>query len=245
MRERRPLIAVPARFSATTSALRYSAEVAAAALMEAIFAAGGEPLVVHPGPQDANDDDEIGARLTWADGVVLPGGGDLAAEWSGQQPHPSLCDVDPRQDAFDLGIARVTLAHAVPLLAICRGLQVVNVARGGTVVQDMEETVGHHRHRRHRVAVADDKRLHTAIRGRTVDVSCYHHQCIDRLGDGLVVIAEADDGVIEAVRLDGHDGWFLGVQWHPEDTCASDPTQAALFDELADAARRYAAERLA
>jgi putative glutamine amidotransferase len=225
MAERRPLIAIPARFSASASALRYRAEVVAAAVMECVYAAGGEPLAVHPGPE-GDSDEAIAARLHWADGVLLPGGGDLSPHWSGQAPHPSLYDVDVRQDAFDLGVARVVLAGDLPLLAVCRGLHAVNVVLGGDLVQDMGET--NHFHRRHEVT----------LDGRRLDVSCYHHQCVGRLGEGLRAVGHAADGVIEAVDLPGRAAWFFGTQWHPEDTGQADP---GLFEALVSAAVRPAA----
>jgi putative glutamine amidotransferase len=196
--------------------------------MECVYEAGGEPLAVHPGPEH-DSDEVIAARLRWADGVLLPGGGDLAPHWSGQAPHPSLYDVDVRQDAFDLGVARVVLARDLPLLAICRGLHVINVVLGGDLVQDMAGT--HHRHRRHEVALAGGPRL---------VVSCYHHQCLGRLGDGLRVIGWAEDGVVEAVELPGRAGWFVGTQWHPEDTALTDPAQLSLFEAFVEAARSRA-----
>lgn len=225
----RPRIAVPARFSASASALRYQAEVTSRNLIEAVYAAGGEPLVIHP---VAASDAEVAERLAFADGVLLPGGGDLAAHWSGQPDHPSLYDVDEAQDAFDLAVARRCLERGVPLLAVCRGLQVVNVASGGTVVQDMEPA---HRHLVHAVKVAADAPL-AAIVGDAPEVSCFHHQCVDRLGEGLRAIAWAQDGVVEAVDAPGTAGWFLGVQWHPEDTWAGDPVQLAVFEALVAAA---------
>jgi putative glutamine amidotransferase len=174
--------------------------------------------------------------LWLADGVLLPGGGDVAARWYGQTPHPTLYNVDEEQDAFDLALARVTLADRLPLLAVCRGTQVVNVALGGTLVQDMAETVGNHRGRVHRIAVEPGS-LIADIAGTRPAISCYHHQCIDRPGEGLVAVAHSQDGVIEAVTLADHAGWFLGVQWHPEDSATTDPLQAALFAAFIDAAR--------
>ena len=236
----RPLIALPARFSESASALRYRAEVAARALVEAVYAAGGEPWLMHPhAPGGEISEEEVVARLARADGVLLPGGGDLAAQWAGQGEHPTLYDVDVEQDAFDLAVARVSLSQRIPLLAICRGTQVVNVARGGSLIQDMDEVegpVGHHRHRVHQVSVDPGTRAREVV-GERVEVSCYHHQCIATLGDGLVVTARAEEGVIEAVELAAYDGWFLGVQWHPEDSWATDPTQLLLFSALVNAAR--------
>jgi len=236
----RPLIAIPARFSESASALRYRAVVASRKLIEAVYAAGGEPLMVFPSaPGGEVDDEEVAQRLHWADGVLLPGGGDIAAHWSGQPDHESLYDVDDEQDAFDLAAARVALAAGVPLLAICRGTQVVNTVRGGNVVQDMDEhggEIGHHRNRVHHVSIDSGSRA-AAILGDAVEVSCYHHQCLAELGAGMVVTARSEEGVIEAVEIPEARGWFLGVQWHPEDTWDADPQQLAVLRAFVDAAR--------
>jgi len=238
--ERRPRILIPARFSASCSALRYAAEVTARALVDAVWAAGGEPLTMHPhAPDGRADDTEVAVRLAMADGVLLPGGGDLAAHWSGQEPHPALYDVDEEQDAFDLAVARVCLERGIPLLAVCRGLQVVNALRGGTVVQDMDEAYGpmrHHRHRVHAVAVEPGSALAAAV-GERIEVSCYHHQCLAELGAGMRVVARAEEGVVEGVEISDARGWFLGIQWHPEDTWNSNSQQLAVFRALVAAAR--------
>lgn len=229
---RRPLIAIPSRFAASTSALRYAAEVSARELVSAVYAAGGEPLQVHP--DGSLTDEEVAQRLAFADGVLLPGGGDLSSRWYGEEPHPALYDVDEEQDAFDLAVARVALSRGVPLLAVCRGLHVVNVARGGTLVQDMDghdDAMGHHRHRVHHVTVDQGSRLAEVV-GESVEVSCYHHQALAALGEGLVVTARAEEGVVEGADLPGVPGWFLGVQWHPEDTWRTDPRQLAVFEAL-------------
>ena len=234
---RRPLVAIPARFSASASALRFEAEVAARKLVAAVYAAGGEPILVHPhAPGGLVSDEDVAERLWFADAVLLPGGGDLASHWYGAAPHASLYDVDEEQDAFDLAVARVALGRGIPLLAICRGNQAVNVALGGDLVQDMEDVGGNHRHVTHPIAVVPDAVL-AGIAGTAPTISCYHHQCVGRLGKGLRAAAHSADGVVEAVELAGHDGWYLGVQWHPEDTAAADPAQAALFEAFVAAAR--------
>jgi putative glutamine amidotransferase len=236
MTARRPLIVIPARFSEHATALRYEAEVTARALVRAVYAAGGEPVVIHPSAPGAEvDTDAVRERLWFADGVLLPGGGDVAARWSGQQPHPSQYGVDEEQDAFDLAVARVALADRIPLLAICRGNQIVNVALGGDLVQDMADTTGTHFNRVHELRVAEDSPLGEIV-GSATTISCYHHQCIATLGSGLMPAAYSADGVIEAVTLRDHDGWYLGIQWHPEDSAATDPEQAALFARFVGAA---------
>ena len=147
----RPLIAIPARFSSSAAALRYEAEVAARKLIEAVYAAGGEPLLVHPSaPGGTVSNTEVARRLAFADGLLLPGGGDLHPAYYGGAQHESLYDMDREQDAFDLAVARWGLRAGRPLLAICRGMQVVNVAMGGTLVQDMPR---HHRHVRSELAL--------------------------------------------------------------------------------------------
>lgn len=240
---RRPRIVIPARFSASASALRYRADVAATKLVHAVYEAGGEPLVLHPvvppGVARAALDELVRDRIGVADGVLLPGGGDLAAQWAGQRPHPAEYDVDLEQDAFDLALARVALADEVPLLAVCRGLQAVNVVRGGTLVQDMTESLGgDHRHLVHDVKIEGGSPLGAIVAGEQLSISCYHHQGIERLGTGLHPVAHAADGTTEAVVIEGHPAWFLGVQWHPEDTADTDPDQFAIFRALITAARR-------
>jgi putative glutamine amidotransferase len=234
----RPVIAIPARFSQSASALRFEAEVTARRLVTAVYAAGGDPVTMHPhAPGGLADEAEIADRLRFADGVLLPGGGDLSTRW--QPAHPSLYHTDEEQDAFDLALGRVALEGGLPLLAICRGLQVVNVMQGGTLHSDMGELAGlaaDHRHRVHQVRAEADSEL--ARRGYSrLTVSCFHHQCIDRLGKGLRAVAHSEDGVVEAVELDDSAGWFLGVQWHPEDTATEDPSQAAIFAAHVEACR--------
>lgn len=231
----RPLIAIPARFSASAAALRYEAEVTACKLIEAVYAAGGGPLSVHPSaPGGSLDEEQAGERLGFADGVLLPGGGDLRPVHYGGAQHESLYDMDSQQDAFDLAVARWCLNSGRPLLAICRGLQVVNVAQGGTLVQDMPR---HHRHVRSELALRPGTAVHGVLGQDTVTISCYHHQAVDLIGTGLRPTAFSEDGVVEAIELaDPGRGWFLAVQWHPEDTASCDPAQQHLFDALVSAA---------
>ena len=235
----RPLIAVPARFSATTSALRHAAEVNARALIEAVWRAGGEPVTLHPhAPGGTADPAEVAARLARFDGLLLPGGGDLAPRrYGAAHTHTAVYDVDDEQDAFDLELARRALATGLPLLAVCRGLQVVNTVLGGTLHQDMGGPDRDHRHLRHPVALAPGSAVARATGTDKAEASCYHHQRLDRLGEGLTVTARAADGTVEAVELASYDGLLLAVQWHPEDTAHEDPAQQRLFDALVARAR--------
>jgi putative glutamine amidotransferase len=227
----RPLIAIPARFAATTSALRYAAEVNARALVEAVWRAGGEPAGIHPA------DGDTAARLSRFDGLLLPGGGDLAPHrYGAADTHDSVYDVDDLQDAFDLAAARHALRTGLPLLAVCRGLQVVNVALGGTLEQDMGGPEREHRHVVHPVTLEPGSVVARATGADKADASCYHHQRAARLGTDLRVTARAADGTVEALELTGARGWFTAVQWHPEDTAHEDPAQQGLFDALVRAA---------
>jgi len=231
-----PLVAIPARFSSSASAHRYQALSTARALSEGVLRAGGEPLTVHPwAPGGDISTERIERRLSFADAVLLPGGGDLSPATYGQRvDSDDVYDVDAEQDAFDLAVARWALDRGVPLLAVCRGWQVVNVALGG----DLEQHMAHpHRHVVHPVAV-DPGTVLADVVGASVQASCYHHQRASRLGAGLTPVASAADGTIEAAELADAPGWFLAVQWHPEDTVTSDPDQLALFRALVEAGFR-------
>jgi putative glutamine amidotransferase len=244
----RPVVVIPARRSSSAAALRYRAEVSAAKLVQAVYDAGAEPFVLHPEVPEGIADDQLDRlvrdRIWLVDGVLLPGGGDLAARWSGQAQHETQYDVDETQDAFDLALARVAIEDRIPLLAICRGTQVVNVARGGDLVQDMTEALGaDHRHLVHEIEILEDSPLRAVVPDDRMTISCYHHQGLGRLGRGLRASAYAGDGTIEAVVLDDHQGWYLGVQWHPEDTAATDTQQAGVFSAFVEALSRPSAVR--
>jgi putative glutamine amidotransferase len=239
----RPLIAVPSRFSATASAHRYRALTTARTLSEGVLRAGGEPLAVHPwAPDGVVSPEEVRRRLGFADGVLLPGGGDVSpAHYGDAVADAAVYDVDDEQDAFDLAVARWALDAGVPLLAVCRGWQLVNVALGGDLEQHMAEP---HLHRVHDVDVEPGTQL-AAVVGASAPVSCFHHQRVRRLGAGLVPVARAGDGTVEGAVLPSAPGWFLGVQWHPEDTVDSDPAQLRVFGALVEAARAFSSARRA
>lgn len=232
---RSPIIAIPGRFTASASALRYQGLVTARALSESVLRAGGEPATIHPWcPEGRISPEDAGRRLAFADAVLLPGGGDVAPHRYAQAAiSDEVYDTDDVQDEFDLAVARWALRSGVPLLAVCRGMQVVNVACGGTLEQHMRLQ---HRHVVHPVAAAAGSVLEKVV-GGTVSASCYHHQRIQEVGTGLRAVAWAADGGVEAIEHERPNGWFLGVQWHPEDTAAADHAQHALFAALIAAAR--------
>lgn len=226
----RPRIAVLGRFTQSASALRYRGVVASRALLDLVWAAGGDPVVLLPGPGPESLD--WASRLRGFDAVLLPGGGDVdPSRYGGDPDHAAVYDVDPVQDDADFSLARYCLEQAVPLLAVCRGLHVLNVVRGGTLVVDMPEN---HRHLVQRVPLPDGGAT-LGIDAEYIEISCYHHQAIDRLGTGMAVLAATDDGTIEAVAVEAA-AWTRGVQWHPEDTFEVDPSQVALVRRLVVAA---------
>lgn len=235
----RPLVAVVGRRATSVPILRFSATLAAEAMCEAVYAGGGEPVVLH-GPA-ADPTRGLLERLSRFDGVLLPGGADLGPRRYGQDPLPTTLAVVDFQDELDLAVARAVIAAEVPMLAVCRGLQVLNVALGGTLVQQLPEGPVSHGSGIHDVLVAPASRLHAVLGAEVVPVSSYHHQAIDSLAPDLVVTATAQDGVIEAVEhLDAD---VLAVQWHPEDLHATSTFDAALFADLVERAQKKADNR--
>ena len=223
----RPRIALIGRFAEHTSATRYAGVVSARALLESLWRAGADPVTLLA----ASDGMDWASRLEGFDGVLLCGGADIDPALYGETDlHPEVYDVDALQDEADLSLADYCFEHGVPTLAVCRGLHVVNVLRGGTLVQHMDD---HHRHVVHDVVI---ERGPAGIEPGPITASCYHHQCIDRLGSGLEVVGRAEDGTVEAVTIDSA-GWAFGVQWHPEDTAREDPRQLSVFRALVDASR--------
>ena len=161
------------------------------------------------------------AAVDRLDGVVLAGGADIGAHHYGALPHPRAGAPRPDRDETELAVLRRALERDIPVLGVCRGAQLLNVALGGTLNQHLPEAVGHDGHNPRpgtfgtvTVTLAADGRV-GALLGSTVQAQCHHHQAIDRLADGLVVTGRATDGTIEAVELAGRP-FVLGVQWHPE-----------------------------
>jgi putative glutamine amidotransferase len=212
--------------------------------MRAVEAAGGLPVVLPPLEGEA-----IAPLLARLDGICLSGGPDLDPENYGADPHAELGPTEPDLDRFELGVARVADAQGVPILAICRGAQALNVARGGTLHQHLPEISAGIDHRQqasadeasHTIAVEAESALAAALAapgagaGREIEVNSFHHQAIDRLGEGLRVVATAPDGTIEAVE-DPRRDFLIGVQWHAE-TLIHRPHEAALFRSFVDACR--------
>lgn len=183
-----------------------------------------------------DDESIIVESITRCDALVLLGGGDVSPARYGQEVRERLFGVDEFLDGFEITALRTALDIGMPVLAVCRGHQVLNVALGGTLVQHIDHA-DDHRDVMHTVSLEPGSLVAEAMGALEATVHSFHHQAIDSLGTGLRVTATADDGTIEAVELSGK-SWVVGVQWHPEDTAESDAPNQALFDELVRRAAR-------
>lgn len=229
----RPRIAILGRFAEGTTVTRYRGLVTAQALADAVWAAGGEPLTFLP--VEGSDWNE---RMQGVDGILMPGGGDIdPTSYAPEATSDEIYGVDPKQDAVDFSLVKWAIENAVPMLAICRGCQLVNVALGGTLVQHMDDD---HRHKVHPVTVTAGEEL--GFTAEVVESSCYHHQAIDKVGTGLEVIATSEDGVVEAIKIPSK-AWAFGVQWHPEDNWAENDQQLALFKRFVAEAANSSSQR--
>ncbi len=207
------------------------------AYVHAVEAAGGRALLVPP------SDVGVEETLDALDGLIFSGGADLDPASYGADAHPATSGVRPERDGAELALLEAALARDMPVLAVCRGSQVLNVALGGDLVQHLPEVVGHEGHKQtpgvfadHGVDVLPGTKLHDVV-GDHAPVKSHHHQGYGRLGAGLREAARADDGTVEAIE-DPSRRFALGVLWHPEED-----EDGALFQALVDEARRYREER--
>jgi putative glutamine amidotransferase len=207
--------------------------------LRGLEAVGALPVVMPPLNEDA-----VEPLLDRIDGLCLSGGPDIDPSNYGREPHPELGPIEPDLDAFELAIARRADARQMPILAICRGTQTLNVSRGGALHQHLPEISTEIPHRQkapadqasHAIAVERDSKLANLLGATALEVNSFHHQAIDRLGDRLVVTALAPDGTIEAVE-DPQRPFMVGVQWHAE-TLVHRPYEESLFRGFVEACRR-------
>jgi putative glutamine amidotransferase len=239
---------IPPIIGVTTSSERTDKGVDRAFLnasyIRAVERAGGVPLLLTPFHSPA-----ALARLSERiDGLLLTGGGDIDPVRFGEARHAKTDLVSAERDELELErVTRQAIDTGLPLLAICRGLQVVNVALNGTLHQHVPDVFGDEiahsqpgarNDRTHDVSVEPGTLLADLARGEHLRVNSFHHQAIKDLGDGLKPVAWADDKMIEAVELPGARGFVLAVQWHPEELVEDDPAALRLFTALVDAATR-------
>ncbi|MEO5974507.1 MAG: gamma-glutamyl-gamma-aminobutyrate hydrolase family protein [Ilumatobacteraceae bacterium] len=234
-----PLVLLPGRLSPEAKGVREAAIASGRRYSEAIARAGGIALTVPPLESTLA---HIKSLVERADAVLLHGGGDLDPTLYDQQTTTeTVYGIVAEHDALELAIVRAAIAIDKPILAICRGIQVLNVALGGTLHQNLLDTVADsesHWNIYHSVDLVEGSRVAKAM--GTLQPSgghSYHHQSIDRVAADLQIVAKSDDGVIEAVEHRTAT-WVVGVQWHPEDDAATDEQQQGLFNALIAAARR-------
>jgi putative glutamine amidotransferase len=208
-----------------------------AAYVRAVDQAGGRPLLIPPSERGLEE------TLDAVDGVLFSGGSDLDPELYDQEPHPATSGVVAERDRAELALLEAALARDMPVLAVCRGSQVLNIARGGDLVQHLPDVVGDEKHKHtpgtfadHDVTLEPGTRL-AGLLGDRAPVKSHHHQGIGRLGEGLKVAAYAEDGTVEAVEDTSH-RFAFGVLWHPE---AGEDLR--LFEEFVGAAADYRAAR--
>ena len=204
---------------------------------DTVARAGGIPVLL---PPIGEPYPELVTRL---DGVLLSGGADVSPDRYGHDPDEATEPLRPDRDAYEFALLDAARAAGLPVLAVCRGVQVLNAALGGTLHQHLPDHVGHDSHRPRpglfgssRVSIAEGSRI-GALLGPEAKVHCHHHQAIDVVAESLAVVGRADDGTVEAVEAT--DGSFvLGVQWHPEQDATDDRLVAALVTEARRRATR-------
>lgn len=227
----RPLIGVPGMWSGTVQGLRFDGIAVAVEVLRSILRAGGEPVILFP-----SEDHNGRSRYALLDGVVLPGGADVSPELYGEVPADTTRVAHYRgQDAAEIAVIRDCIELEIPTLAICRGLQLLNVACEGTLTQHLDAEEIDHVNSLHTVDISEGSRTAAAIGTLTPKVSSYHHQGVAKLGRGLRIVGRADDGVIEAIEHDSAP--IIAIQWHPEDNAATLASDQALFDWVVREAR--------
>lgn len=209
------------------------------AYTQAVLRAGGVPVLLAPVPPEM-----AGELLSRIDGLVLTGGGDISPDVYGGRPHDTLYRIDDDRDGFELAAARLAAEMRLPTLAICRGMQMLNVAFGGTLIEDLPTELGvthsclgdlsHARHQH--VDVTPGSRLAQAVGATEVKVNSIHHQGLRAVAPSLRVTARASDGVVEGVEHEDGAWPMWAVQWHPEYLAVGDDTALALFAALVEAA---------
>lgn len=242
---KRPPIAIAGRVAAAGRVSRSAISFAGRVYLDAVLRAGGEPLTLSP--RELRHDEAL-QLLKGFRALVLMGGADVDPHLYGQQRQPHVYGVNAEQDQFEMALVHAAIELKLPTLAVCRGIQLVNVALGGTLIQHIGDIPGAVRHAPGKFPAGQDYALHDvdisprtklskAVGATKVNVASFHHQGIDVVGKGLKVVARSADGLVEGLEHTGRDQWLIGVQWHPEDTAATDPHQQNLYDALINVAR--------
>jgi putative glutamine amidotransferase len=202
--------------------------------VDAVRRAGGIPILLPPG------ESQLEALLDRVDGIIFSGGLDVSpALYHGQQEHPTLSRIDHERDDTEIALAQKLMNRRLPMLYICRGIQLLNVALGGTLIEhvpdEVDGQVAHRtpdkQHLPHALTVDEHSQLAEILSQTEVNTMSWHHQSLRQVAPGLSVVAKTVDGIIEAVEMPDTP-WLTAVQWHPELSAAADPVQQNLFDWL-------------
>ncbi len=202
-----------------------------AAYIRAVEHAGGLPLLLPPYLSEST----IAALLERADGVLLTGGGDVDPARYGEERHASVSGVSAARDSMEFFVARQAIERERPVLLICRGMQVFNVAMGGSLFQDIDIRGPKHRQDEarhetsHAVRIAPGSRLASIVGADSIRTNSMHHQAVKVLAPGVVPVAWAEDAVVEGIEMPGYASWLVGVQWHPEELSPHGDSAVALF----------------
>lgn len=225
-----PRIGVTGMWSNQIHGLRFDGSAVSTAVLRSVVRAGGEPLTLFAeGPSPAPE------RVRGFDGLLVPGGSDVNPRRYGEEPGSATSMADfAAQDQFEADMMAAAIEQGIPVLAICRGFQLLNVEHGGKLVQDLPAE-SPHRDSVHEVMIKTNSLLASVVGSVSLPVSSYHHQAILTVGSGLQVVGLAPDGVVEALEHESAE--LIAVQWHPEDKAAVEPAQHALFQWLVDRAR--------
>lgn len=213
--------------------------------IDAVLRAGGIPLLIPPQPQN------VEALLASLDGVLLTGGKDCDPSLYGEEAHPTLKPMDSRRQAGDLALARAARETGTPMLGVCLGLQVMTIAAGGSLIQDIQSETGtsvtHESEpgarKRHEVRIERDTALSAVLGSEGCVVNSSHHQAVRTPGDGMRISARAPDGIVEGSEDPAHP-FYIGVQWHPEDMPGEDSAEK-IFDAFIRAAQERSRSRRA
>lgn len=241
-----PLIAVAGRSGAASRVSRDEVAFAGKRYLHSLLRAGGEPVVITP---QQFDEDGAAELLSRFDALLLTGGPDVDPKMYGQEPSEHVYGVAPEQDRFEESLLKAAIANEIPVLAVCRGMQLTNVVLGGTLIQhlgDLPNAAMLVKHAPgefpvgaefvlHDVELNGDSWLSRAAKQTRIRGASFHHQGIDRLAPGFRAVGHASDGLLEAIEHESHR--IIGVQWHPEDTSAEDLAQQGIYDSFVDLAR--------
>lgn len=204
------------------------------AYVRSLQTAGGVVVILPPGEDEGLMDEYIAC----CHGFIFPGGGDIDPCYWGELPQPELGEINPLRDSFEIGLARKLLVSEIPLLGICRGCQLLNIAAGGSLIQDLQSPMSHQQkapreYPFHDIFIKNDSRLAAILHSTQIKVNSFHHQAVRSPGTGMQISARASDGIVEAIEGEGP-SFVLGVQWHPE--CLLDENSGQLFKALVEAA---------